>query len=142
MRLEEVIRRKGSDVATITSDATIADLLVVLRTRKIGAVVVSDDGTHVDGIISERDVVMGLADVGPELLTDSVGHRMTREIYSALPEDEIEEVARTMTDHRIRHVPIVVEGELKAIVSIGDIVKYRIDQLTDERDQLLGYVQQ
>ncbi len=142
MKLEDVIAHKGSEVLTINAEATIEQLIALLNEHRVGAAVVSDDGVHVEGIISERDIVQGLAAEGGALMQQIVGHVMTREIYSALPGDDVEEVARTMTNHRIRHVPVVVDDKLQAIVSIGDIVKARIDQLTDERDQLIGYVQQ
>ncbi|MFP5415265.1 MAG: CBS domain-containing protein, partial [Actinomycetes bacterium] len=108
--------------------------------NNIGAVVVSSDGHHVEGIVSERDVVRGLASRGRALLEATVNDLMVADVVVGTPDDHIEETAATMTNRRVRHIPIVVDGELAAIVSIGDVVKYRIDQLTDERNHLLGYL--
>jgi Predicted signal-transduction protein containing cAMP-binding and CBS domains len=104
--------------------------------------VVSNDGSTVSGIVSERDVVRHLHIVGAGLLDQTVASIMTSEVQTCTPDDGIEDLARTMTDLRIRHVPVVVDDELVAIVSIGDIVKWRIDELQTERDHLVDYIQQ
>jgi len=142
MRISNVIHRKGDLVVTVRSDATVRRLLEILEEHRIGAVVVSDDGSTVSGIVSERDVVRHLHAAGAGLLDQAVETIMTREVHTCSPEDDIEDLARTMTDRRIRHVPVVVGGKLHAIVSIGDVVKSRIDELQTERDQLVGYIQQ
>ena len=142
MRISNVIHRKGDLVVTVRSDATVRRLLEILEEHRIGAVVVSDDGSTVAGIVSERDVVRHLHAAGAGLLDQAVETIMTREVHTCSPEDDIEDLARTMTDRRIRHVPVVVGGKLHAIVSIGDVVKSRIDELQTERDQLVGYIQQ
>lgn len=142
MRISAVIRRKGGLVVTIRSDATVKRLLEILEEHHIGAVVVSDDGATVAGIISERDVVRHLHTDGAGVLDQSVSTIMTSDVKTCTPEDGIEDLARTMTEHRFRHVPVLVDGRLAAIVSIGDIVKWRIDELQTERDQLVGYIQQ
>ncbi len=140
MKLEAIIRNKGTSVVTISSDATVTELVSLMAENRIGAVVVSNDGHHVDGIVSERDVVSSLATRGADLMNATVADLMTPEVHTCRPEDKIADIARTMTDKRIRHIPILVKGELHAIVSIGDVVKHRIDQLTDERDQLIDYL--
>lgn len=140
MKLEDVIRSKGSSVVTISPSATGAELVSLMADNNIGAVVVSSDGHHIEGIVSERDVVRGLAARGHGVLEGTVADLMTGEVVTGSPEDRIEETAHTMTAKRVRHIPIVVDDELAAIVSIGDVVKYRIDQLTDERNHLLGYL--
>ncbi len=143
MHISEVIRRKGDVVVTIHPEATVADLLTLLDEHKIGAVVVSDDGgTSVVGIVSERDVVRHLHLEGPTVLETAVAMIMTTDVLSCTPEDDLEVLARQMTENRCRHVPVIVDGTLRAIVSIGDIVKHRIDELQLERDQLVGYIQQ
>jgi CBS domain-containing protein len=142
MRISDVIRRKGDQVVTIRSDATVQLLLEVLEEHRIGAVVVSNDGTTVTGIVSERDVVRHLHNAGPGLLEQTVATIMTKEVHTCTPDDGIEDLARTITNLRIRHVPVVVDDKLVAIVSIGDIVKWRIDELQTERDHLVGYIQQ
>ena len=140
MKLEDVIRSKGNSVVTITPSASVAELVSVMADNNIGAVVVSADGRHIAGIISERDIVRGLAGSGAGLLEATVADLMTGDVVVGHLEDRIEDTAHTMTHKRVRHVPIEVDGSLAAIVSIGDVVKYRIDQLTDERNHLLGYL--
>lgn len=140
MKIEDVLRSKGHAVVTISPTATVGDLVAMMTEHNIGAVVVSTDGVHIEGIVSERDVVRGLAVHGEGILTGAVGGLMTTEVTVATPQDHIEDTAHTMTERRVRHVPVVVNGELAAIVSIGDIVKHRIDQLTIERNHLLGYL--
>jgi CBS domain-containing protein len=143
MRISEVIRRKGGDVVTIRSDAPLVQLLALLAERGIGAVVVSDDdGATLVGIVSERDVVRHLHLDGAAVLQRTVASIMTTEVFTCGPDDDLEALARQMTEHRFRHVPVVVGGRLYAIVSIGDIVKNRIDELQYERDHLVGYIQQ
>ena len=142
MRISDVIRRKGDLVVTVRSDATVQQLLEILEEHKIGALVVSDDDETVTGIVSERDVARHLRSTGAGLLDQTVATIMTSDVQTCTPEDFIEDLARTMTDRRIRHVPVVADGHLVAIVSIGDIVKWRIDELQTERDHLVHYIQQ
>jgi CBS domain-containing protein len=142
MRISDVIRRKGGKVVTVRSDATVQQLLEILEEHRIGAAVVSNDGTTVTGIVSERDVVRHLHNAGAGLLDQTVATIMTNEVHTCTPDDRIDDLARTMTNLRIRHIPVVVDDELVAIVSIGDIVKWRIDELQTERDHLVGYIQQ
>jgi len=141
MRISNVIRRKGNLVVTVRSDATVHELLDLLDEHGIGAVV-SDDGASVLGIVSERDVVRHLHSDGTAILDETVSMIMTSEVETCTPDDRIEALARTMTERRIRHIPVLVDDKLAAIVSIGDIVKWRIDELQVERDQLVGYIQQ
>ena len=140
MKLEDVIRSKGNSVVTIAPSASMAELVSVMADNNIGAVVVSADGRHIAGIISERDIVRGLAGSGAGLLEATVADLMTGDVVVGHLEDRIEDTAHTMTHRRVRHIPIERDGELAAIVSIGDVVKHRIDQLTDERNHLLGYL--
>ncbi|MGF1661864.1 MAG: CBS domain-containing protein [Kineosporiaceae bacterium] len=140
MRISDILRRKGRDVATIDPQETVRALVDRLAEFRVGALVVTDDGRHVAGIVSERDVVRGLGASGAALLDAPVASIMTSEVHTCEPSATTEELMRLMTDRRIRHVP-VVEGEiLTGIVSIGDVVKNRIDELQDERDQLVGYI--
>jgi len=140
MKIQDVVRAKGTLVITIEPAATVKQLLDLLAEHNIGAVVVSTDGRHIEGIVSERDVVRRLASMGAAVLDAPVSAIMTANVKTCTPEDSIEDTAREMTYSRFRHLPVVVGGELKAVVSIGDVVKYRIDQLTDERNHLLGYL--
>jgi CBS domain-containing protein len=142
MRISDVVRRKGNEVVTVRPDDTVERLLALLEQHRIGALVVSEDGQTVSGIVSERDVVRHLHRDGAAVLLEPVGSIMTADVKTCEPDISIEDLARTMTDLRIRHVPVVVDGKLHAIVSIGDIVKHRIDELQSERDQLVGYIPQ
>jgi CBS domain-containing protein len=140
MRIADVIRRKGGEVATIGPEQTVEELLALLAEHKVGALVVSTDGSSVLGIVSERDVVRGLHRVGPSVLSAAVSEIMTVKVRTCAPEASVEDLMRVMTEHRFRHVPVLVEGGLAGIVSIGDVVKHRIDELQAERDQLTAYI--
>jgi len=143
MRIREVVRRKGDNVISVRPDDDVAHLLALLVEHGIGAVVVSEDGgATLAGIASERDVVRHMHNDGPAVLEQPVSTIMTRLVQTCGLDDELETLARQMTEHRVRHIPVLHEGTLIAIVSIGDIVKNRIDELQDERDQLVDYIQQ
>jgi hypothetical protein len=118
-----------------------APLLDLLAEHKVGALVVSSDGNTVDGIVSERDVVRRLQAIGPELLQAPVRDIMTSQVHSCPPDTDLEELMRVMTTGRFRHVPVIQRGRLVGIISIGDVVKHRIDELQSERDQLTAYIQ-
>jgi CBS domain-containing protein len=139
MRIRDVLQRKGDEVVTISPDAPIDDLVRVLGEKNIGAAVVSSDGEGVDGIVSERDVVR-LLGRAPDTLTGPVSSIMTTEVTSCTPDATIDEIMHLMTEHRIRHVPVVADGRLIGIVSIGDVVKMRIGELEFEREQLSSYI--
>ncbi len=140
MRIEDIVRGKGAAVVTIEPSASVEDLVGLLGEHRIGAVVVTSDGLHIDGIVSERDVVRELGKQGAAVLTKLVSEIMTANVHTCGLNDSLEETAHTMTYQRIRHLPVVVHGELHGVVSIGDVVKHRIDQLLDERNHLLGYL--
>ncbi len=141
MKISDVLRRKGDGVVTVRSDDTVSTLLAKLAEHGIGACVVSADGTHVDGIVSERDVVRHLHSSGPGILDGTVASIMTSDVTTGSASDDIADMAGTMTELRVRHVPIVdADGKLAAIVSIGDIVKSRLSELQSERDQLRDYI--
>jgi len=140
MLIVTVLRAKGDLVATIPPTATVRDLLGLLAEQRIGAAVVTSDGAIV-GIVSERDVVRRLADDAGGLLDRQVAEIMTVEVVTCSKETSVEDLARTMTERRIRHVPVVdADGALVGIVSIGDVVKSRISELEGERDDLVGYI--
>ena len=143
MKIADVLTRKAiAEVVTIASTATVRDLLGVLAEHSIGACVVSSDGTEVAGIVSERDVVRRLYE-NDALLSAEISSIMTTEVETCAPEATIDDILGTMTKRRIRHMPVVsTDGDLVGIVSIGDLVKHRIDQLAFERDQLEAYVHQ
>jgi len=136
-----VVRRKGGNVITVRTDASVTELLELLSEHRIGAVVVSDDGESIHGIVSERDIVRHLRTDGAALLDAPVSQIMTSDVHTCSPEDSLDDLSAAMTERRFRHVPVVVDGKLYAIVSIGDVVKNRIDDLQAERDQLRTYIQ-
>ena len=140
MNVETILRTKGRDVATIDPEATIGEAVRRLGARGVGALVVSGDGVQVDGILSERDVVLGLADRGAALLSERVGDRMTRRVHTCTPEDTVEELMGMMTQKRIRHLPVVKDGALCGIVSIGDVVKNRLDEIEFEASSLRSMI--
>jgi CBS domain-containing protein len=139
MHISEVLKSKGADVVTVSPTQTVRALVALLAERNVGAAVVSSDGTSIDGIVSERDVVRGLVD-GTELLDNPVSTIMTAEVRTASPTETVHDLMLLMTEHRVRHVPVVVDGRLRGIVSIGDLVKSRIGELEFQRDQLESYV--
>ncbi|MBA4085037.1 CBS domain-containing protein [Janibacter terrae] len=142
MKISDVLRTKGTDVVTVPPDSTVAELLGLLAEHHIGAVVVSSADGVVDGIVSERDVVRRLHDVGTQILDGPVSAIMTAEVHTCGEHDDISDLETQMTERRIRHVPVVRDGRLVAIVSIGDVVKHRIRDLSAERDQLEAYITQ
>ena len=140
MLISDVLRAKGTRVITVTPDITVRQLLAVLAEHRIGAVVVSHDGTAVDGIASERDIVRALAQRGAAVMSEPVTAIYTAQVHTTTPQTPIEEVMRMMTERRVRHAPVVVDGSLRGIVSIGDVVKIRIDELETERTALTHYI--
>jgi CBS domain-containing protein len=141
MRIHDVLRAKPShDVLTISPDATVRELVALLAEHNVGALIVSTDGSSVDGIVSERDVVRRLHTDGG-VLEGPVRAIMTAEVHTCEPDNHLDELMALMTDRRIRHVPVVTEGRLTGIISIGDVVKNRMAELEFERDQLDSYIQ-
>ena len=141
MQISQLLRHKAREVATIDGAESVRAALGLLAEKGIGALVVSSDGRRIDGIISERDVARGLHTRGAGLLTEPVSSVMTAEVRTCAPGESVHDLARTMTDHRVRHVPVVDDGILIGIVSIGDVVKARLDELEEERKQLVDYIQ-
>ena len=142
MRIGDVLRAKPSqDVITIGPDATVRELVTLLAEHNVGALIVSADGASVNGIVSERDVVRRLHDED-DVLGHTVASIMTDVVETCDADSTIDDLMKVMTERRIRHVPVVVNGRLTGIISIGDVVKHRIGQLEFERDQLDSYVHQ
>jgi CBS domain-containing protein len=140
MHVSTLLSAKGTAVVTVPSGTLVTDVVAVLNDRRIGAAVVSDDGTHIAGIVSERDIVRALAMTGPDALAQPVAAIMTTDVVTAAPDTTIEQLMSTMTDRRVRHVPVTVSGELAGIVSIGDVVKDRIQALELESKALQDYI--
>jgi CBS domain-containing protein len=140
MRISDLLRNKPRhDVITISPEASVRELIALLAEHNVGALIVSADGASVDGIVSERDVVRRLVE-HDEVLQGPVSSIMTSSVETADEQGLLDDLMKTMTERRIRHVPVVTDGRLTGIISIGDVVKYRIDQLEFERDQLDHYV--
>lgn len=139
--IADVLRRKGDKVITIGPDESVKALLDALAEHGVGALVVSPGAGQVIGIVSERDVVRHLQAKGAALLESSVRSIMTSEVYTCAPDARVHELMVMMTERRIRHIPVVVDGKMIGIVSIGDVVKHRIDELQTERDHLTAYIQ-
>ncbi|GAA1276421.1 histidine kinase [Planotetraspora silvatica] len=140
MLIGSILQGKGTSVATVRPQATVTELLATLAELNIGAVVVSDDGTTIAGIVSERDIVRRLHEQGADILGHPVSSIMTSDVRTCAPDANVDELRRTMTNHRIRHVPVVRNGRLAGIVSIGDVVKNTIEELETEKDALVGYI--
>ena len=143
MNVQSILKTKGSDVATIGQQASLADAVAQLRDRGVGALVVSDDGQHIDGIVSERDVVRALAAHGASALGRTVRSVMSTTVVTCVADDSVEELMASMTERRIRHLPVVDDdGLLAGIISIGDVVKARLGQLQIENQALTEYIHQ
>lgn len=140
MRIADILRGKGSSVATVAPSATLADLINELARHNVGALPVVDEAGRLVGIVSERDVVRQLHGHGADVLHVAIAEFMTSGVTTCTPEDKVADLARVMTEGRFRHLPVLVDGSLAGIVSIGDLVKARIDLLESEREQLQHYI--
>jgi CBS domain-containing protein len=140
MRINQVLAAKANpEVITVSPDATVRDLLRLMAEHNVGALVVSSDGKRLDGIVSERDVVRRLNERG-DLLDARVDSIMTAEVRTCEGEQRVNDLMQVMTEHRIRHLPVMNGDELVGIISIGDVVKSRLGELEFERDQLDSYI--
>ena len=140
MQVSILLQDKGADVVTVAPDLTIAEVVAVLVQHRIGAVVVSADGRHIEGVLSERDIVQAMADTGAAVLDGRAAEIMSSEVFTCQPDTTVESLMNTMTHERVRHVPVVVDGQLAGLVSIGDVVKDRISSLEDETQALHDYI--
>jgi CBS domain-containing protein len=140
MHVSAVIKRKGNTIVTITGNQTIAEAANQLTANRIGAVLVVDRKDTIAGIISERDIIRGVAEHGAKVLDMAVERLMTREVLTCRPGDTISDIMGVMTRQRIRHLPVVDDGKLLGIISIGDVVKQRLDEADLEVETLRGYV--
>jgi len=140
MNVDAILRVKGDAVVIIAPAATIADAIELLREKRIGAVVVTSDGKAPQGILSERDIVRGLGAHGAALLTRRVEEIMTRAVVTCGPHDRVADLMALMTERRIRHLPVMRNGVLAGLVSIGDVVKNRLDEIELETSSLKTYI--
>lgn len=140
MQVAQILKTKGTTITSVTPETSIADAVKTLSRRHIGAVlVVAPDGALV-GILSERDVVHGLAEHGARLLEMRVSEFMTKSVVTCTPDNTVEEIMREMTNRRFRHLPVLDKGRLAGIISIGDAVKSRLEELSAESDMLRNYI--
>jgi CBS domain-containing protein len=141
MHVATILRDKGSEIVTTTPERTIADTARLLDEHKIGAVIVLDGDGAVAGVLSERDIVRGIARHGERALSMQVRELMTSEVVVCKPEDTVQEIMALMTVRRVRHVPVMQDGRLSGIISIGDVVKHRLGEIEMEAESLRAYVQ-
>lgn len=142
MYVESVLSSKGSRVVTAEPDTPVRDIAKLLADAKIGAVVISTDNHRIDGILSERDIVGAIAADGEAALAMPASTLMTREVVTCAPNDHLSDLMAIMTEKRIRHLPVLAEGALVGIISIGDVVKHRVKEIESEAEALRSYVTQ
>ena len=140
MDVARILEGKGHQVMTSPPTASVAEVALRLKDAAIGAVVVQDGDGRIVGILSERDVVHALVDFDSDLPTQPVAALMTREVQTCTPSDKVHEIMHQMTESRIRHLPVIDDGALAGIISIGDIVKHRLEELEEESDALRDYI--
>lgn len=140
MIVKQILDAKGNDVATASPTASIASIVEMLAKRRIGAVVITGADERIVGIASERDVVRALASEGPAALDKPVSTIMTRTVATCTQDASISDLMRQMTDGKFRHLPVVVAGKLVGIISIGDVVKYRLSELEHEANAMRDYI--
>ncbi len=140
MLVNQILKAKAGGVVTISPGATVRDAVELLSARRIGALVVSDDGASVKGMLSERDIVRELGKRGTGCLDDKVEAMMTRAIYGCAPGDSADQVLETMTTRRFRHMPVIEDKKMIGLISIGDVVAARLSELQLEKDALTGMI--
>jgi CBS domain-containing protein len=140
MLIRQILAAKGSDVISTRPDATIAEVAKLLKEKRIGAVVVIDRGGKLSGIISERDIARGIAVHGAKLQDLKVRELMTAEVISCSPDDGLQKLMQIMTEGRFRHLPVIQDGKMLGIISIGDVVKHRLQELEQETHMLQDYI--
>jgi CBS domain-containing protein len=140
MSVASILKVKGGNVVTASAETTVREVAGLLGEHRIGAVLITGPGGAIEGIVSERDIVAGVAKSGADVLGRPAGEIMTRDVHVCDPDDSIYEIMNVMTEQRIRHLPVVVEGKLGGIVSIGDVVKQRIAEVEFEADAMKRYI--
>lgn len=140
MLVSSMLRAKGGSVGTIRPDTTVRQLCDKLKAMRVGALVVSEDGERILGIVSERDVVRAIAASGQDILDRGVTEIMTADVVTCGPGDAIGDLMIMMTENRVRHLPVTENGKMIGLVSIGDVVKYRVDELEHEAEAMQQYI--
>jgi CBS domain-containing protein len=140
MTVKAILSRKGGDVVTIAPTANLTAAVQLLAQRRIGAIVVTGPDNRVAGILSERDIVRTLSERGPAALDENVGAVMTRKVTTCTEADTIASLMERMTEGKFRHLPVVDQGRLVGVISIGDVVKYRMEEVVHDADALREYI--
>jgi CBS domain-containing protein len=140
MTVKAILSRKGSDVATIAPMASLSEAVRLLAQRRIGAVVVTGPDNRVAGILSERDIVRAMSERGPTALDDNVAAVMTRKVMTCTEAETVAAIMERMTAGKFRHLPVVEQGHLAGIISIGDVVKWRLEEIEGETNALREYI--
>jgi len=140
MKVAAILKDKGDKVVTAKPEDTVAVVAELLKRERIGAVVVTGAGGSVAGILSERDIVRAIPGKGDGLLESRAADLMTRDVVTCTPETELHEVQKLMTEGRFRHIPVLADGRLSGIISVGDVVKQRLDELEAETGALKSYI--
>lgn len=142
MQVKDILSKKGATVIAIGPNNTIAELCKLLKERRIGATIVSSDGKRIEGVISERDVAYGMATHGAAVASMLVSQLMTKTVITCAPTDKVAVVASTMGSRNIRHIPVADNGDAMGMVSIRDVLNFRVDDLQQEKAQLWSFVKE
>lgn len=140
MTVAKVLQAKGVEVVTISPDKKVSEAATVLSEKRIGSLVVSSDGDTAEGILSERDIVREIGKRGQICLTETVGQMMTTKLVTCTTADKVDDVLGQMTEGRFRHMPVVEDGKLVGIVTLGDVVKYKLEEVVMEKSALEGMI--
>ena len=140
MTVKAILSRKGGDIVTIAPTANLTAAVQILAARRIGAIIVTGPDNRVAGILSERDIVRTLSERGPAALDENVGTVMTRKVTTCTEADTIASIMERMTEGKFRHLPVVDQGRLVGVISIGDVVKYRMEEVVHDADALREYI--
>ena len=140
MFVRQILKTKGSNVVSSSSDAMVADVVALLKQHRIGAVMITDTNKMPKGILTERDVATGLADHGASVLDKPVHQLMTKNLFTCSPEDKVQRLMEIMTSKRIRHLPVLDNDQMVGIISVGDVVKSRLEELEAEASELQQYI--
>lgn len=140
MTVQRILKQKGTYSPVVNPTIKIIDVVNTLEAEEVGALIVSTDGKKIDGIISERDVVLGIAQFGAKVLEKTVGDLMTKDVATCTAGDPVAGVMALMAEKRIRHVPVIDDGELAGIVSIRDIIQLRLDEVQADADAMRDYI--
>lgn len=140
MFVRQILNDKGDDIVTTGPSVKIADVVALMAKEHIGAIVVLDENAHIAGIVSERDITRSLAEHGASILAMNAESIMTAEVVTCRPDDGVDKLMRKMTAGRFRHLPVLDKGKIVGIISIGDVVKHRLEELENESNLLQNYI--